>query len=149
MNRAARILSVPTAVLAAAVLASCGEPTRVSQQPSPEAGYELLHGAYQFVITSSCGERSGLGSFHLSVIDDVVVAVDPLPGSALGGMEPQDFPTIADLFDIAENAEPDAIVDLQVDDDGIVKSLSIDHQPEAIDDEECYNVEDFEVMNRQ
>jgi hypothetical protein len=148
MNRAARIFRVPTAVLAAAALASCGEPTRVSQQPSPEAGGELLHGAYQFVLTSSCGERSGLGSFHLSVIDDAVVAVDPLPGSTLGGMEPQDFPTIADLFDMAENAEPDAIVDLQVD-DGIVKSLSIDHLPEAIDDEECYTVEDFEVMNRQ
>ena len=51
-----------------------------------------------------------------------------------------DFPTLADLLAKADHAEPDAVVDLHVDDSGVPSYLSIDHDPAAIDDEECYRV---------
>ena len=51
-----------------------------------------------------------------------------------------DLPTIDDLEVLIGAAETDAVVEIERDDGGVLRSLSIDHLPVAIDDEECYEV---------
>jgi hypothetical protein len=64
----------------------------------------------------------------------------PLPALRLG-----DYPTLADLEDLATDAEPGAEVTVRRDAGGRLRSLSVDHDPAAIDDEECYEIGAFEA----
>jgi hypothetical protein len=63
------------------------------------------------------------------------------------GLELGEFPTLADLVDKAEHSEPEAVVDLRVDASGVPTYLSIDHVPDAIDDEECYRVTGLHLLS--
>lgn len=54
-----------------------------------------------------------------------------------------EVPTLTGLVDMAEGADDDAVVDLRVDRQGRPTSLRIDHRPDGIDDEECYEVDDL------
>lgn len=129
------------AVLAVApvvVLAACGtsEPaTTARTAPEPAA----LPAVYSYDLTSSCGERSLIGSYRVWVEDDEVTRVEPVGRTPM----PSDLaavPTIDDLEALIGAAETDAVVEIERDDGGVLRSLSIDHLPDAIDDEECYEV---------
>ena len=95
---------------------------------------------FRFVLHASCGERRLAGEYHLVVRDGRVVDAGPTRLVRFTHLRLSDFPTLADLLAKADHAEPDAVVDLHVDDSGIPSYLSIDHDPAAIDDEECYRV---------
>ena len=52
------------------------------------------------------------------------------------------FPTGDDLLDLV-SAGPPAEVEAEIGVDGVPTWVSVDHQPAAIDDEECYRVKGF------
>jgi hypothetical protein len=125
--------------------------------------------SYSFVFASTCGERNLLGTFKVTVEDGVAVAYRPLdeqasrfPGSY------RDMPTLASLMALVEEARtyqsldpagrsPDAeqsgvpgpspqeaVVTLETDPvDGHPTYIHIDWVPNAIDEEECYRIEEY------
>jgi hypothetical protein len=121
------------------VLTGCGSDSSATRSvPSVDVG--ALPTSYRMVLHAACGERQLIGDFDLLVREDRVVEAGPARLVHRTGLELDDFPTLADLVGLAENAEPDADVVLRTDASGIPKSLRIDHDPRAIDDEECYRV---------
>jgi hypothetical protein len=137
-------MRIPTLALLAglsAALVGCGSDT--SKPSGPEAAvatHGQLPASYRFVLVAACGERQLAGRYRLVVRDGRVVEAGPAGVVRRTGLKLRDFPTLADLLDKAEHADPDAVVDLRVDDVGIPTALRIDHLPQAIDDEECYRV---------
>jgi hypothetical protein len=125
--------------------------------------------SYSFVFASTCGERNLLGTFKVTVEGGAAVAYRPLdeqasrfPGSF------HDMPTLASLMALVEEArtyqsldptgrspaaEPsgipgpspqEAIVTLETDPvDGHPTYIHIDWVPNAIDEEECYRIEEY------
>lgn len=129
-----RVLAVAPALLVAAC--SGGSEQTAATGPATPA---TLPAAYSYTLTSSCGERSLIGTYRVRVADGVVTDVDPR-GRAMAPPDLGDVPTIADLEAMIGAAEPDAVVEVERDVDGLLTSVSIDHVPDAIDDEECYAV---------
>ncbi|CAI9402261.1 DUF6174 domain-containing protein [Nocardioides sp. T2.26MG-1] len=117
--------------------AGCGD----GSEPAARAGGTQraeLPAAYSFDLTSSCGERSLIGSFRVWVEDGEVAKVEPVGRTPRPRL--QDVPTIADLEQLIERAGPDAVVEVERDDDGALRSVSIDPRQDTIDDEQCYEV---------
>jgi hypothetical protein len=141
-----RIALATTALLATStLLVGCGSDSSAPegsgpQHTMPSVDPAALPASYRMVLHASCGERRLIGSFDLVVRDDRVVKAGPARVVSRAALRLSDFPTLADLVDKAEHAEPDAVVDLRLDENGVPRSLSIDHLPQAIDDEECYRV---------
>ena len=100
----------------------------------------MLPESYRYTLTSSCAERGLLGRYRVTVRDGVVAGVKNLNPDYPYRPRPADVPTLAGLLEKASSAKPQAIVELTVDDRGIPVSLAIDHIPNGIDDEECYEV---------
>lgn len=146
----AALAAVCLTVLAA--LAGCGERGPVSSPPassSPSASAfsgptGQLPASYRYVLASACGERALIGRYDVVVRDGVVVRAEPHDRHS---SRPRlaDVPTLQDLRTKAEEAGPKAVVELVEDADGVPVSLSIDHLPDAIDDEECYEVSDLRL----
>jgi len=57
-----------------------------------------------------------------------------------------EVPTLEDLLVKAQSVRPEAVVDLEYDDEGFPESLAIDHIPNADDDEECYEVSHLRLL---
>ena len=142
LRRAAVVLAASSLGLAA-----CGPASPTSSGPlSPSAASErALPTSYEYVLTSTCGERGLLGDYRVVVRDDQVTEVVGLDETYPYEPGPDEVPTLADLLEMAGSAETDAVVDLRVDPDGVPVSLSIDHVPTAVDDEECYAVSELQV----
>jgi hypothetical protein len=97
--------------------------------------------SYAFTVTSSCGERAGIGTY--------AVTVDP-DGSHVQPDDPTSGPTavrsIDDLF-----AQIQQAIDLHADrldvsydqSLGFPKQIDVDYHLNGIDDEECYRVSGF------
>jgi hypothetical protein len=96
--------------------------------------------SYSMVLHADCGERQLLGTFRLVVRDGRVVHAAPVRLVRRLGLRLSDFPTLAGLVHKAGHAEEGADVDLRIDRSGLPTSLRIDHDPRAMDDEECYYV---------
>jgi len=137
------------AVVPVLVLAACdgsGPAPTVGQTPT-EGSHPVTGRAtpgtppagYSFVLTSSCGERSLIGMYRVRVEGDVVVRAEPI-GRRASRPALEDVPTIADLEARIEHAGPDAVVEVERDDTGLLTSVSIDPRQDTIDDEECYRV---------
>jgi hypothetical protein len=137
-------LSLVLLAVAAPWLSACGAGDDPGTSPPTATRSQVAAGAlptsYRFVLHASCGERRLAGEYHLVVRDGRVVDAGPTRLVRFTHLRLSDFPTLADLLAKADHAEPDAVVDLHVDDSGIPSYLSIDHDPAAIDDEECYRV---------
>lgn len=136
------------AVVPVLVLAACngsGPASSVGQTPT-EGSHPVTGRAtprtppagYSFVLTSSCGERSLIGTYRVRVEGDAVVRAEPIGRASRPALE--DVPTIADLEARIEHAGPDAVVEVERDDTGLLTSVSIDPRQDTIDDEECYRV---------
>lgn len=130
------------------LLTGCGDqPGPAPTGTAAAATSPALPTSYDFTLTSSCGERPLIGDYRVSVRDDRVTratSLDPdYPEPTL-----TDVPTLRDLVDMAGAARPDAVVEYVVDDAGVPRSLSLDPMPNAIDDEECYEVTDLVVVAR-
>jgi hypothetical protein len=129
-----RTRTVTLTLLPAITLVACGE--------NPTAGVDAsrIPTSYRMTLHADCGERQLSGDYHLVVRHDRVVEAGPARLVRRASLELSDFPTLRDLVDKADNAEWRAKVDLRVDSHGVPRSLTIDHNPDAVDDEECYTV---------
>ena len=114
---------------------------------SGQAGSWTVPAAYRFTFRSTCGERTLIGTFEVTVEDGNVTDYRALDGPA--GAFPgaaADIPTLGDLQRRAQEAEAndEATVEMESDpDDGHPTSIEIDWIPNAIDDEECYVIESY------
>ena len=132
-----QLLATLLALLALA--AGCGDGAPPVEEGTRDAVAELP-ASYTYRVTSSCGERGGLGTYAVTVVDAEVDAVEPVGATRRQGADPSSgyFFTIAELLELAEAAGPPAEVVVETGPDGLPTSVSIDRIPEAIDDEECY-----------
>ncbi len=96
-----------------------------------------------FTLTSSCGERGLIGDYRVTVRDEQVRDVDNLDDDYPYEPTLAEVPTLQDLADLASSASPDEVVEYEVDEEGVPRSLSLDPVPNGIDDEECYEVADL------
>jgi hypothetical protein len=118
----------------------------ITHEASPEPGpttpatASYIPTTYRFDLTSSCGERGFLGTYRVSVRAGVVVAARPLDPTNSYQPDLAEVPSLQGLVDMAASADPGADVQLETDPAGLPTYLSIDHLPDAIDDEECYEI---------
>lgn len=115
------------------LLPACGDDRGAVVDDPPDG--PVVPAAYSFDLRSTCGERNLIGDYRVWVEDDVVVRVEP-------DADPETVPTLLGLERLADAAEPGAEVELERGSAGWITWLSIDHLPDAIDDEECYRVRD-------
>ncbi len=99
--------------------------------------------SYAFTLTSSCGERGLIGDYRVTVRSGRVSDVDNLDDDYPYEPTLAEVPTLQDLADMADSAGPDEVVEYVVDEAGAPRSLTLDPVPNAIDDEECYEVTDL------
>ncbi|MCZ3387283.1 MAG: DUF6174 domain-containing protein [Actinomycetia bacterium] len=158
MTSPSRLL--PVLVVPILVLSACGantEPTGTTSgagEPESSVSTDLQQAvqrwasvgpvSYRMTLVSSCGERNGLGVFRVTVTPGgtSVEAVDR-------ASDETDIKTIPDLFAfIDETAASGAeVVDVEYDTDlGYPQKIDVDYVVDAIDDEACYTVKDFEPL---
>ena len=129
-----------------------GDPSRTpgtSATPGPTmepAGWSEPP-SYTFVFVSRCGERNLIGRFRATVEDGVVTRFQPLderaaafPGSA------ESIPTLGEMLRRVVDARSEGVAEVLLEtdpDDGHPVEISIDWRPLTIDDEECYQIEEF------
>jgi hypothetical protein len=98
-------------------------------------------------MVSSCGERSLLGRFGVTVEDGVTVAYEALDEQAgLFAGPPHEIPSLGEMLRLVAEARDGGVADVTlVTDpvDGHPVEVNIDWLPNAIDDEECYLVSDY------
>jgi hypothetical protein len=112
------------------LVAACGDDGPDAFVDDPVTAWPM---AYSFDLESSCGERSLIGDFRVWVEDEEVTRVRP-------ETDRRYVPTLSDLEHLVADAGPDAEVEVERGTEGWITWLSIDHLPDAIDDEECYRV---------
>lgn len=80
------------------------------------------------------------------VRDNRVSRATPLPGAPRRIPPLDDYPTLSDLAELAEQADvPAGQLELTLDGNGVSKSLEIDYILLAVDDEQCFYVSNFEA----
>ena len=151
------------AVLVGLVLAGCGTAgTGVTSGPRSTASAPRTPAIpdswrepadYRFTVESSCGERSFIGVYRVTVRGGEVVAArldDPVGGRTvvLPSEELQWVPTLDDMLEEAQSAagDPEAgeVVVRSDPADGHPTSVRVDAVANAIDDESCYEVTDYQ-----
>ncbi|MFC7303537.1 DUF6174 domain-containing protein [Streptomyces monticola] len=109
--------------------------------------------AYRYTVESSAGERSGLGTYTVTVRGHKVVA-------AVGHDEPGrqfvrdlgEVPTIGDLLDELEAARSEHHADraeARYAADGHPVRISLDYEEDAIDDEAEYRITDYRATDQR
>jgi hypothetical protein len=100
--------------------------------------------SYRMTLTSSCGERMGLGVFRVTVTPRGI-EVQPVDRWS----DDTAVQTVPDLFDFITQASDNGAEVVDVDYDvelGYPKQIDVDYMVDAIDDEACYRVSDFEPL---
>jgi hypothetical protein len=106
---------------------------------------------YAFVLDSSCGERLLIGRFRVTVTNAQVSGVKALGPDASRELMLQlknEMPTLGKLMADADKARRAgaAKVDVKTDPaDGHPTLIEIDHEANAVDDEECYAISDYTI----
>lgn len=125
------------------------EPTPVDESPAPPAWVEPA--TYRFVVNDrNCGggERDYLGAWELTVRNREVTKSRPLDASASAHSVPNDeLPTLGWIMSrVAEAQRGSSVVELETDAvDGHPTRIWIDWLPNAVDDEECYVITDYQI----
>ena len=107
--------------------------------------------AYSFVLESSCGERALIGRFRVAVAGGRVVRAEGLDESAERAVQLREegvVPTLGQLVAEARTATEDGahLVRTDVDPvDGHPRSIRIDREKDAVDEESCYTITDYAV----
>jgi hypothetical protein len=149
-----------------ALLAGCASTPRPSDSPavpgqavtsvpsatgvvaSDPVGGWLEPANYSFTVESSCGERSLIGRFRVTVEGHRTVAFTGLDES--GRRYPGDagsIPTLGGILKEADDATAGNADSVNVETDpadGHPVSVAIDWRANAIDDEACYRVTDYD-----
>lgn len=134
-----------TVGVAALLLAACSGGTEGSGSVDVPAW--TAPDSYTYTVDSGCGERALIGSFRITVENGEVVDAEALGNSAESVVERLDeLPTLDDLLDEARVAARERADELEVtmSPDGYPEEIRIDWERDAIDDEACYVIEDFE-----
>jgi hypothetical protein len=142
-----RIKRVLPAMLLLALTGACGsEPSVMEEAPTTWT----VPAKYGFTLDSQCGERALIGRFQVTVQDDKVVRAEGLDDSARRALmlRVADLvPTLRQLEAEAESArsEGKGVVKIERDaGDAHPTKIEIDRSS-AIDDEECYTIEDYTI----
>ena len=111
--------------------------------------------AYSYSVSSSCGERTFIGSFTIEVAQGTVVGAEALDQSAeavIASSDLEALPTVGNLVaeytsskfsSIGIEGEADvAIIEFSPEDHHPI-SITIDYDTDAMDDEACYTVTSF------
>jgi Family of unknown function (DUF6174) len=138
--------------LAATAVAGCGGGSAASEPRL--GGHEAAStswtepGDYSYTLSSSCGERAGLGAFRLWVHDGRVERAKPLSEGA-DLLPLSQLPTIGDIIRTAGEAQAGGADDVRFvrAPDGRPRLVSIDYLENAVDDELCYRVSRLTVVN--
>lgn len=106
---------------------------------------------YTFVVDSSCGERTFLGEYRVTVENAVVVnaeALDDTAAATLQSVGGTDFiPTVDEMVtEYLQAAESGADSSSLAIEDDVPSLIEIDYDTEAIDDEVCYEISGFEEL---
>jgi hypothetical protein len=105
---------------------------------------------YSFVVESTCGERALIGVFEVVVVEHKVSSATGRDSQAEAMLESGGLvfiPTIAEMLAEAAAAEEAGADEVTVTyaDDGTPQLISIDYLVNAIDDEACYLISEFEA----
>ncbi len=145
MRAHVRRVAVVAAVTAA--LSGCGNDVQpAAQWPEPSR--------YTYVLESTCGERALIGRYRITVADGKVTAAEGLdePARRTVTDSPADtIPTLGGLVDELNQARQGGagIAELETDGaDGHPTRITIDPEPNAVDDESCYAITDFTTSGR-
>lgn len=123
----------PTGGMTASPLAQ----SRAAEYTGPQA-------SYTYRLISTCGERSGLGSFDVTVRRGKVVAVRPVDRWSRLQLVRKDIPTLDGFVTTAERARNQGADDVHLTRRaGHVSLLWIDWDTDAIDDEFCWRAADI------
>lgn len=102
---------------------------------------ELGPSSYSLNLVSACGERSGLGTYKVTVTPEGITAEGTTRWS-FG----TDVQTVPDLFEFIDDADSGGaqVVDVTYNSDlGYPETISVDYMVNAIDDEVCYTVKNL------
>jgi len=138
-----------SALLGMAMLAGCatgGASSRPSAEVLTAGATDWSTASYRYTITSSCGERAFLGTYHVTVEEGRIrrITTDD-PDEQITDWSDGELPTIADLVHRAQADGDDAPSELVLDPrTGIPTRMSFEGDPNAIDDEECYEISDYQ-----
>lgn len=128
----------------AVATAACEESVRWAPPPGLEqvGGVPDWEGPadYSFTVQSSCGEQAFIGEYAVTVAAGEVSAAEPLR-HGWAEISPSRVPTIADMLETARGGGAEVWVDA----DGVPRWMDIDPMPDAIDDESCYLITEFEA----
>lgn len=143
-----RIKRVLPAVLLLTLTGACGsEPSVMEQAPTTWT----VPAKYGFTLDSQCGERALIGRFQVTVQDDKVVRAEGLDDAARRALmlRVADLvPTLRQLEAQAEKARSEGADAVEIERDPIdahPTKISIDESRNAVDDEECYTIEDYTI----
>jgi hypothetical protein len=122
-------------------------PSATAPVPSDPVGGWLEPANYSFTVESSCGERSLIGRFRVTVKDHSTVAFRGLDeaGRTYQG-NAGSMPTLRGFLMEAEDATTRKADSVKVETDpadGHPLNVAIDWLANTIDDESCYRVTDY------
>jgi hypothetical protein len=123
-----------------AVLSGCGDSVQ-------QAAVEWVEPPrYTYVLESTCGERALIGRYRITVENGQVVKAEGLDEPArrtVADSPPDTIPTLAQLITELNEARRTraGVADLETDPaTGHPTRITIDPEPNAIDDESCYAI---------
>jgi len=143
-----RIKKVLPAMLLLTLTGACGgEPSVMEESPTTWT----VPAKYGFTLDSQCGERALIGRFQVTVQDDKVVRAEGLDDAARRALmlRVADLvPTLRQLEAQAEKARSEGADAVEIERDPFdahPTKISIDESRNAVDDEECYTIEDYTI----
>jgi hypothetical protein len=138
-------------LLSLALVAACSDQRAPADNPSPTPVTDLSSAralwkaseldSYSFVVTSSCGERAGLGTYEIAVDGDESKVTRQEPHS--GPPTVRSVPDLLDNVAMAIDGGADRVEVRYNASFGYPESIDIDYHQHGIDDEECYVLRDF------
>ena len=143
--------TVLVAALGGCARSSGGGPAQSTAEPAAASVVWTEPANYAFVVDSSCGERALIGRFRITVTNAQVSGIEPLDPDASRELMVQlkdQVPTLGKMMADADRARRAgaAKVDVKTDPaDGHPTLIAIDHEANAIDDEECYAISDYTI----
>jgi Family of unknown function (DUF6174) len=155
-----RAAGAAVAIVAVALLVGCSSSTSQPSGPaelnrpysstttsaSQASAFTGPRAAYTYRLVASCGERSGLGTFDVTVRHGRVVRVDPRGRSSQLLPDERPLMTLDGFFVKAEQARlqgaEKVLLTMRA---GHVDTLSIDWATDTIDDEFCWHASHVRV----
>lgn len=134
------------------MLAGCGGDGGGSTSREPATSGWNEPGHYGYTLRSSCGERLLHGTMRLTVKDGKVVEADGLDEIGTNTLEAAKFEHLPSLKDLVVEYESTvrrgadkAVIEFDPG-DGHPTRIDLDPERNAVDDEACYWISDYEVL---